>query len=172
MLTKIDLCSMALLKLGETPIQSLTDDSAAVQLSRTLFDTVTDSLLSLYPWRFAIQSIDLVKNTDNNFVIPSDVLRVLKSDGQIMGNKILSDADTTHIIAITKTAPEKFPGYFASLVATRLAMEFCIPLLGDQTVFRMLVALYESELQNAKFIDSTTSISDTISDFFLISSRF
>ena len=89
-----------------------------------------------------------------------------------MGNKILSDADTTHIIAITKTAPEKFPGYFASLVATRLAMEFCIPLLGDQTVFRMLVALYESELQNAKFIDSTTSISDTISDFSLISSRF
>lgn len=172
MLTKIDLCSMALLKLGEAPIQSLTDDSAAAQLSRTLFDTVTDSLLSLYPWRFATKQIDLVKNTDNNFLIPSDVLRVLKSNGQIMGNKVLSNSDTTYIVAITKTPPEQFPSYFASLVATRLAMEFCIPLLGDQTVFRMLVALYESELQSAKFIDSTTSVNDTISEFSLISSRF
>ena len=31
MLTKIDLCCMALLKLGEEPIQSLTDDSAAAK---------------------------------------------------------------------------------------------------------------------------------------------
>ena len=83
MLTKIDLCSMALLKLGESPIQSLTDDSAAAKLSRTLFDTIVNSLLSLHPWRFATQQIDLVKNTDNDFLIPSDVLRVLKTDGKM-----------------------------------------------------------------------------------------
>lgn len=172
MLTKIDLCSIALLKLGETPIQSLTDDSAAAKLARTLFDTVVDSLLSLHPWRFATQQIDLVKNTNNTFLIPSNVLRVLKSDGKIMGNKVISDANITTIVATVKTSPEQFPSYFSSLVATRLAMEFCIPLLGDQTVFRMLVALYETELQNAKFIDSSTSSGDTISDFSLISSRF
>ena len=152
MLTKIDLCSMALLKLGEAPIQSLTDDSAAAQLSRTLFDTVVDALMSLHPWRFATQQLELIKNTDGNFLIPSNVLRVLRSDGRVIGDRIVCSSDKINIIAITKTAPEKFPSYFATLVATRLAMEFCIPLLGDQTVFRMLVALYESELQNAKFI--------------------
>jgi hypothetical protein len=172
MLTKIDLCSMALLKLGESPIQSLLDDSAAAQLSRTLFDPVVDALMALHPWRFATQQLKLVKNTDGDFLIPTDVLRVLKSDGRIIGDKIVSDSDTTNIIAITKTAPEKFPSYFVSLVATRLAMEFCTPLLGDQTVFRMLAALYESELQNAKFIDSTTAPVDNISDFSLINSRF
>lgn len=172
MLTKIDLCSMALLKLGESPIQSLTDDSAAAKLSRTLFDTIVNSLLSLHPWRFATQQIDLVKNTDNDFLIPSDVLRVLKTDGKIIGTKVISNSDTTSIVAIIKTPPEKFPSYFSSLVATRLAMEFCMPLLGDQTVFRMLVALYESELQNAKFIDSTTAVNDSVTDFSLINSRF
>ena len=135
MLTKIDLCSMALLKLGESPIQSLTDDSAASQLSRTLFDTVVDALMALHPWRFATQELKLVKNTDGNFLIPSDVLRVLKSDGRVIGDKIVSASDKINIIAITKTSPEKFPSYFASLVATRLAMEFCIPLLGDQFTF-------------------------------------
>ena len=49
MLTKIDLCSMALLKLGEKSIQSLLDDTPAAQLSRTLFDPVVDTLLSSHP---------------------------------------------------------------------------------------------------------------------------
>ncbi len=172
MLTKIDLCSMALLKLGESPIQSLLDDTAAAKLSRTLFDTVIDALLTMHPWRFASQEIKLVKNASGNFLIPSDVLRVLKTNGRIVGDKIYSDSDNISIIAVTKTAPEKFPSYFASLAATRLAMEFCVPLLGDQTIFRMLAALYESELQTAKFIDSTTSVCDSVSDFSLVSSRF
>mgnify|MGYP002509055174 CR=1 FL=1 len=61
MLTKIDLCSMSLLKLGAKPIQSLTDDCAASQLARTLFDMVINSLLTSHPWRFATQEIALNK---------------------------------------------------------------------------------------------------------------
>ena len=172
MLTKIDLCSMALLKLGEEPIQSLTDDSASAKLSRTLFEPVVDGLLSLHPWRFATQTIELTRNTDGNFLIPANVLRVLKTSGRIFANRIITDTPQTTITAIIKTSPEQFPGYFISLCATRLAMEFCVPLLGDQNIFRMLVALYETELQTARFIDSTTSPAEPITDFSLISSRF
>lgn len=172
MLTKIDLCSMALLKLGENSIQSLTDDSAPAKLARTLFDPVIEGLLSLHPWRFATQEIDLVRNTDGNFLIPANVLRVLKSSGRIIANRVITDTETTTITAIVKTQPEQFPGYFVSLCATRLAMEFCIPLLGDQNIFRMLVVLYETELQTAKFIDSTTSAPTLITNFSLVNSRF
>ncbi len=172
MLTKIDLCSMALLKLGENPIQSLTDDSAAAKLSRTLFDPVMDALIAAHPWRFATQTLTLTRNTGGDFLIPTNVLRILKTAGRIIANRILADSDTTTVTAVVRTAPEQYPSYFISLAATRLAMEFCIPLMGDQTVFRMLVALYETELQTAKFIDSTTSVSESISDFSLINTRF
>lgn len=172
MLTKIDLCTMALLKLGEAPIQSLSDDVASAKLSRTLFEPIIDALISIHPWRFAMSEIKLTKNTDGNFLIPSNVLRVLSASGRIIGNRILSDNESVTITAIVRTSPEKFPSYFVSLATTRLAMEFCVPLLGDQTVFRMLTALYESELQTAKFIDSTTSINTTLDDFSLINSRY
>ena len=90
-----------------------------------------------------------------------------------MGDKIISPAEKMSVTAIVHVAPESFPGYFASLAATKLAMEFCIPLIGDQTVFRMLAALYESELQTAKFIDSTTSSTqNNIENFSLINARF
>ena len=172
MFTKIDLCSMALLKLGEKPIQSLYEDSAAAQLARTLFDPTIDALLSMFPWRFATQTIVLNKNTDGDFIIPTNVLRIIKCEGQINGNKINTSSDTLEIIAIVRVEPESFPGYFATLVATKLAMEFCIPLIGDVNVFKMITALYESEYQSAKFIDSTTSNQSNIDNFSLINSRF
>ncbi len=172
MLTKIDLCSMALLKLGEQPVQSLSDDSAASRLARTLFDPVVDALIASHPWRFARRNIDLVKNADGDFLIPADCIRILKCDGQIIGNKVVAKSDTAQISAVVRVPVENFPSYFASLAATKLAMEFCIPLTGDQTVFRMLVALYESEMQSAKFIDSTTSPGAEIGAFSLINTRF
>ena len=173
MLTKIDLCSMALLKLGEAPIQSLTDDSAASQLSRTLFDPVIDALIASHVWRFATRNFDLTRNADGDFLIPVDCLRVIKCNGEICGNKILAPgADKVTIKGLCRVTPDAFPGYFSSLAATRLAMEFCIPLLGEQSVFRMLAALYETELQSAKFIDSTTCTTAAIDNFSLINTRF
>ena len=79
MLTKVDLCSMALLKLGERPIQSLSDDSVASQLARTLFNPVMDALVASHPWRFATRTYELTETVDNDFVIPSDVLRVIRT---------------------------------------------------------------------------------------------
>lgn len=171
--TKIDLCSMALLKLGETPIQSLVEDSPAAQLSRTLFDSVIDTLLAMHPWRFACKHFDLTPDDKGNFLIPKQCLRVIKCNGEIIGNKVISKLKKISITAIVQVAPEEFPSYFVSLAATKLAMEFCIPLIGDQNVFRMLAALYETELQSAKFIDSTISTNrDNIENFSLINARF
>lgn len=172
MLTKIDLCSMALLKLGEKSIQSLLDDTPAAQLSRTLFDPVIDALLASHPWRFACKTFDLTKNADGDFLIPAECLRILKCNGEIIGNKIVASADKISILALVRVTVENFPSYFVSLAATKLAMEFCIPLIGEQTVFRMLAALYETEMQSAKFIDSTTSVNQDIENFSLINARF
>lgn len=172
MTTKIDLCSMALLKLGEKPIQSIQEDSPAAQLSRTLFNPVIDALLAIHPWRFACKSFDLVRDSDGDFFLPSECMRVLKCNGQIIGNQIISPSDKMNILCIVHVDVESMPAYFISLAATKLAMEFCIPLIGDQSVFRTLAALYESELQSAKFIDSATKSSNAIDDFSLINVRF
>ena len=172
MVTKQDLCSMALLKLGEQPLTSLTPDTAAAKLAQTLYDTTIDALLSLHPWRFATQCIVISKNADNEFIIPTNVLRILRCDGHIIGNQIISDAQDVKMLAVIRVIPESFPGYFISLAATKLAMEFCMPLTGNQQMLRMLVSLYEAELQNAKFIDSTMDTNACVHQFSLIDSRF
>ena len=172
MFTKIDLCTMALLKLGEKPIQSLTDDGAAAQLARTLFDATIDTLLSLHPWRFATRTMDLVKNDDGNFLVPAEVLRVLRCPGDLRGDRIYCGADKISIDALVRVGPESFPGYFSTLAAAKLAVEFCMPLTGDNGMFRTMVAVYESELQAAKYMDSASSPSRGVANFSLIDARF
>lgn len=172
MLTKQDLCSMALLKLGEQPLVSLNTDSASAQLARTLYDTTVDTLLSGHPWRFAMQSLYIEKNQDDEFIVPENVLRILRCTGRVYGNKIFADTNNVKTLAIMRVGADSFPSYFASLVATKLAMEFCIPLTGNQQSLRMLISLYESEFQTAKFIDSTTDVNSGVEQFSLINARF
>lgn len=172
MTTKQDLCSMALLKLGEKPLVALNSDTASAELARTLYDTTIDALLSLHPWRFATQAITIEKNSDNEFIIPNNVLRVLRCDGRILGNQVFSTNQNVKMLAVIRVIPENFPSYFVSLAATKLAMEFCVPLTGNQQMLRILISLYESEFQNAKFIDSTTDINPGVNQFSLIDARF
>ncbi len=172
MLTKQDLCSMALLKLGEQPLMSLNSDTASANLSRTLYDTTIDSLLSAHPWRFATQYLSVEKNQDDEFIIPSNVLRILRCSGRVIGNQILSRNENVQMLAVVRTGAESFPSYFVSLAATKLAIEFCMPLTGNQQTLRTLISLYESEFQTAKFIDSTTDINDGVPQFSLIDARF
>lgn len=172
MTTKQDLCSMALLKLGEQPLTSLNADTASAELARTLYDTTIDALLSNHPWRFATQRILIEKNNDNEFIIPSNVLRILHCDGHIIGNQIFTDSGNVRMLAVIRVISENFPSYFISLAATKLAIEFCMPLTGNQQMLRILINLYESEFQNAKFIDSSTDTAPGVNHFSLIDARF
>jgi hypothetical protein len=163
---------MALLKLGEAPISSFHENSAAAKLAQTLFEPAMDSLIASHPWRFAQKKYSLSKTSDNDFLIPAEVLRILNFDGEIIGDRIKSPGNTINVSAIIRAPVESYPSYFISLAATKLALEFCIPLSGDQNIFRMLAALCESESRAARFIDSTMSANNDIAEFSLISARY
>ncbi len=175
MLTKIDICSMALLKLGEKSIQSFNETSASAQIARTLFEVTMDSLLASHPWKFALKKLSLTKTADGDFLLPVDVLRVLDCDSllyQINGNRINAPAEKICITVIAKIGVENYPAYFSNVASLQLAREFCMPLTGDQNLLRTIAALHESELRTAKFIDSTMSAGNDIQNFSLISTRF
>jgi hypothetical protein len=175
MLTKIDLCSRALLKIGEKPIASFEDDTAAAKIAKSLYDAAIDAMLSGYNWRFATKKYRLGKTQSGTFALPADVLRVVgcdRRDYQIAGRAITADADEIEITAIARIGPESFPPYFAAAAATKMAMEFCIPLTGNQNTLALLNALHENEMRAAKFIDSASAAIRPIDDFSLLSARY
>jgi hypothetical protein len=175
MLTKIDICSMALLKIGERPIQSFNEDTAAAQMARTLFDPTVDALLARHPWKFATRDFSLSKTSDGYFLLPVEILRVLSCSAakyETNGNRIKASGDKITIAAVVRLNAEEFPAFFISALAARLACEFCMPLSDNQNAFNALNLLFEAELRAAKFIDSTMASNDSISNFSLISARY
>ena len=175
MQTKIDLCGAALLKIGERAIAGFNEDSAAAQIAGRLCDQVIDGMLSAHAWRFATRKYALDKTSDGDFLIPSDVLRILSCDRKkydVRRNRIVADGDKLEITCVVRTTPESFPPYFAAALTTKLAMEFCVPLTLDKNNFAFLNALYENELRFAKFLDSSFGANQEIENFSLINTRF
>jgi hypothetical protein len=175
MQTKIDLCSQALLKIGEQPITNFSDENVSSRIAAGLYDLTIDALLCRHTWDFATKKYIVAPESDNYFIIPSDVLRIIScssKDYEIIGNKIKCNSDNLEITAISRIDAEYFPAYFSSLAITKLAMEFCIPLTGNQNTFAILNALFENELNSAKFIDSFSTQNTAIKEFSLLSARF
>jgi hypothetical protein len=175
MLTKIDICSIALTKLGERPIQSFTEDTATAQLARTLYEPTIDSMLASHPWNFAQADYSLTKNTDGDFQLPAEALRVLSTNAvkySVSGDRISAAGNSLNIRAIIRIGSDKFPPYFSSAAATKMAMEFCMPLTDNSAMLRTLSELFNSELRTAKFIDSASVTNPDIKNFSLLSARY
>lgn len=172
----LDICNAALLKIGEKPMTSLTEQSPAATLSNALFSAAAAGILSLYPWKFATQKFDLNK-IENEFILPENVLRVVAVCGtdkyEIAGKKIICNAaDKISVLAITDPGAENYPYYFSNLLTIKLSEEFCIPLCDNQSMQSAVQGQFERELTRAKFTDGGGAQPSAPNNFSLINERF
>lgn len=136
--TDIDICSHALVMIGENPITSLTDGTTAANACANLYETTVQDLLTRYPWRFASNIVQLSRLTDAPankwdaaYQIPGTALSiktVMVEDRPIdfdrFEDKIWCNADAADEVYLEATfrVDEAFwPPYFVTLVEIQLA---------------------------------------------------
>lgn len=164
--TKIDLCSNALLLIGENTISSFTEDTPAALVAANLYELTYESLLTLHPWRFASNKSQLARLTaaptnqwKYAYQLPADFLVAQHVDignqnYQIYGDKLFTD-ETTIILDYTFKPDESLlPAYFAELLEMRLASVFAVPITESATKSEHYAALADRQLLRAKTIDS------------------
>ena len=186
-LTDVDLCAAALLKIGATPIASLTDPGPEGECARRLYPVVRDALLCAHPWGFTMTVRVLLPATTtpiadyaNLFPLPDDVLRTVSAGAgdtargltyRIEGTALLADAGQV-TLAYQRRPPEaEFPAFFVSALIARLAAEFCLPVTEDSVRTQTLFKLAEAELRLARLLDSQQATPRRIEDFSLIAAR-
>ncbi len=180
MLTKIDLCAQALLKIGEKPIVSMSEESVAAVMAHAIFPGVVDGLVAMHPWNFARVSKRLIpvagEDRKNCFLIPSDCLRIISVDEtnnyEVMGANIFANTSSINLNYIRRVDVSDYPPYFQSIAVLKLACEFCLPLTENYNLYRTLVSLFEAELRQAKFIDSSQVSRDGGIHFSLLDVRY
>ena len=185
--TSIDICSHALVKLGANSISSFQEETTEAHIAKQLYDMVLDSLLSSYPWRFALNQTSLARLTDTPkadyqyaFALPNDCIRIL-SAGQtnrgkglnyrIAQQQLHTNSPSVVLTYLCRPNEADFPAFFVEALVAKLAAEFCLPLTESTTRTDYLKKQATETLQTARLTDSQQSIPEQFQDFSLIEVR-
>lgn len=174
MASEVEICNLALEKLGAGAITSLDDDTVEARACNRRYDTARDALLRRYAWNFAIKRTDLAASTtapswefEAAYPIPADCLRVLEVQDddawkREAGN-ILSDVgDPIYIRYIARiTDPAQFDALFVEALASKLAYEMAEHLTQSATKKKLAAADLEYALKEAAGTDALESTSDS-----------
>jgi len=185
--TNIELCTRALIRLGANPISAFDDGSAEAEIAYALYGSTKNALLSSYPWSFATKQV-LLEESNNNpladytyaYDLPVDILRAISAGSGNRGRgihyKILNGAlhsnyrniILTYIAEISET---DFPAFFSSVLITKLASEFSIPVTESTSRTEMLYNLAEKEIEKAQQVDAQQDSPNRLENFTLIDVR-
>lgn len=154
----IDICSQALLRIGEGTIQSFIEDSDAAEACANLYPDHRKYILSRHHWRFASKKRKLARLTEApvneytyRFQLPSDLLsgpravypsgderaRPLR-DFEIFEKQLFANCDEIWIdFGILVLEPE-WPAWFVELAVTSLAAKLAITITDKRSLSETL----------------------------------
>lgn len=166
--TQLEMANKALLKLGQTPITNLDEDTPTARAVKLAYGSVLDYELSIYHWVFAVKRVALPKDQDkpafgynNAYSLPADFLRLVGLEDlppqardayALEGNKILTNLEPPlKLTYITRDIGAlSLPPYFVEVFTTRLAYELCEILKQDPQRKNTLLQEYQLGIRNAK----------------------
>ena len=173
-LTKVGIVNSALAKLGVDRISSFTENVQAARLANDLYDLKRDEVLRAHNWDFARQRAELGALVDEasfghlrkRFQLPSDCLKVLRMEDRrtefsVEAGILFTNAASARIwYTRRETDTSLYEASFVDALATRLAVDFCIPLLQDRQYRQSLFEEYKFLLGVARTYDSQQGTPD------------
>ena len=185
MATEISIANLALIRLGQQKISSLSEDNARAEAISIVYEDARRSVLRSSSWNFATKRAQLSKNTtgpafayDYSYNLPADFLKLkrlnsLSTDFRIEGRSLVSNETPMKIVYI---ADEKdaslYDGLFVKAFSYRVAADVAKALVGDESVFVRMEQGYQEALMEARVTDSLESPPDVSHDpSYLVESR-
>lgn len=191
MSTAVQICSNALISLGQKPINSLPGNPDQASSDRqlaavNLYPTVRDSVLRSHPWNCATKRIVLSPDSAApafgyayQFQLPGDWLRTIsvgeegcEDDFKIEGRKLLCDNSVVRLRYIWfNDNPATWDALLIDAMTAAMAARLAVPVTGDQgkkvEFERALLAV----LKTARAVDGQEVPPETLGNFPLLAAR-
>jgi hypothetical protein len=173
MSSKVQLCNLALARLGAARITSLSDNTNEAKLCNLMFDDIAEEVMSEGAWSSTVSraSLALTANTPAygytyEFQLPTDpfCLRVLEIndltsgdyDYRIEGDKLLANINTMKIRYIGRiTDTQSYDPMLKRAVVSRLAAELAYPITGNLQTSKAMQELYQFHIADGLAVDGT-----------------
>lgn len=154
--TPIDICNLALKKLGEPfPISFMSPNGFLPERMCYLnYHPTRREVLMTNRWRFATRTVKLKAETESNgvygFSLPMDCLWVWEAscpEVMVRGRELFCDKpEITLVYCADIEDVTKFDQYFIKAFATRLACKLCKPLLNSTKMQPLLDNEYNNTI--------------------------
>lgn len=188
MSTAVQVCSNALLTLGQRPINSFQDLSDSVLAAANLWPMVRDAVLRAHPWNCATKRVVLSPETtapafgyDYRFILPGDCLRVLSVGRDqseefpyvIESGELLCDESVVYLRYVWRNElPATWDAILNRAMTAAMAEVLAVPATGDLQKKQAANNDYLLALQQARAIDGQEVPPETLGDFPLLAGRF
>jgi hypothetical protein len=166
MASKVQICNMAIGKIGATLITAIDENSKAARLCKLYYDDTVKELLEESSWWFARKRATLATPTGDppdqwtyQYTIPSDCLKPLWLEAangdkntkyRLEGSKIYTDLENAVLVYIYNlTDTSKFTQGFTMAVVAMLAAKIIYPLTNDRNREETFLKLAEIEKMKA-----------------------
>jgi len=169
----VEICNLAMIRLGAETITSLSQNSANARRCAAVFELARDAELRKHVWNFAREKARLAADTTPppfgygyQYPLPTDFLRlhpdVEAADWQIEGGYILTDdgapLDVTYIKRITDTS--LFDAIFDDALAWRIATDLAEEITQSNTKKAAAQEGYRDTIREAKRVNAVERVSD------------
>lgn len=165
-MTPLEICNMALEKIGEKPLEKLVpNESKAARLCNLHYHPARRKTLSDWPWDFAMRRVTSSTNNKEQgdllhevlpiyrFYLPSDCLRLLRiipnnQGWKLQGRCILFPfPNITYEYITDEEDQDKYPLVFINAFVLWLARKLAVPLTGNSMVRARMSAAYMDIIQ-------------------------
>jgi len=165
-MTDIQICNLALARLGDSRITALTDATAQAQYCSLFYAQTLEELQTEFDWQFCRKLASLTADSTapafgyaRRFAVPSDFLRLIRLNGidedenfskwEIVDGFIHTDlaapAQIEYIAHVTDAA--KFPAVFIEILSAKLAANLAMPLTGSKDLFSQMAEVFSANMQ-------------------------
>lgn len=175
-MTDVQICNLALARLGDAKITTLGDATAQAQYCTLFYAQTVKELQTDLDWQFcrklAAVSADGTPPAfgyANRFALPADFLRVLRINGidedenfgkwEIIGGfihtSLTGPIQIDYLANVTTTT--LFPPVFVELLTAKLAAHLALPLTGSKELFGQMAQIYAESIQRSSVTSLTIS---------------
>ena len=165
-MTDVQICNLALARLGDARISSLSEATAQAQYCTLFYAQTVEELQTDLDWQFCRKLATATADGTppafgyaNRFPLPADFLRLLRINGidedenfgkwEIVGGfihtSLTGPIQLDYLANITTTT--LFPAVFVELLTAKLAGHFALPLTGSKELFGQMMEIYTGTLQ-------------------------
>jgi hypothetical protein len=172
-MTDIQICNLALARLGDSRITALTDSTAQAQYCTLFYSQTVEELQAEFDWQFCRKQVNLTSGTapltgySTRYALPADFIRAVRLDDidasenfgtwEILGANLhtnLTGTPSLDYIALVTTTT-LFPAIFIEALSMKLAAVLAMPLTGSKDLFKQCVELYAGTIGKPAFFQAT-----------------